>query len=226
MSTLNKTNDSVLLIPVIGISLFFVLYLVAATLYPGGSDQDRISTGFSFVDNYWCDLMEYRAKNGTINPGQPFAQIGWVVLCLSIGFFWFYLPGLFASVNIKHSIIRYSGLLSTVIGFFLITKHHDSVVKTAAFFGAIALATLVLELKEARFKVLFGLGVLCFMLGLINYIIFTTNFLISKLPVLQKLAFATCLLTFGWIDLKIYLKSRLSFSSLIHVGAFWFLVDG
>lgn len=50
-----------LLFPPTGILIFFMLYVVAALLYPGGSQADKASTGFSWMNNYWCNLLNEKA---------------------------------------------------------------------------------------------------------------------------------------------------------------------
>lgn len=203
MKTVHK-KAYVLLIPLLGISLFCLLYIVAASLYPGGSEANQIAKGFSWMHNYWCDLLESRARNGTANPAQPIALAAWLVLSLSLVLFWLFLPRLFGTTTIKHRIIQYAGVISSFLGFFIITKHHDDVITASASFGAIALITTMLALKEGRYYELFRLMALCFLIALINYILFATEVLSGSLPVFQKMAFVVCLLTFGFIDFKIY----------------------
>lgn len=191
-----------------GISLFFLLYILAAALYPGGSDHDSIAKGFSLQNNYWCDLMGQWAKNGVQNPAQPIAIAAWIVLCCSLCLFWLYLPKLFPFSSIRQTIIQISGVCTSLIGLFIFTKYHDSAIRLSSFFGAVALIATVIELKVGKYYELFALGIVCFVLALTNYIMFTTNLLVNQMPVVQKLAFAFCLLMFGWIDYKIYQKEN------------------
>ena len=47
----NKTKSILVLIPIFGTILFVVLYIVATLLYPGGSQVDKNSIGFSWMNN-------------------------------------------------------------------------------------------------------------------------------------------------------------------------------
>jgi hypothetical protein len=68
-----------LLTPILGTLLFVVLYLVASSLYPGGSQVDKGSIGFSWTNNYWCNLLSGNAINGQPNPAKPYAISGMAV---------------------------------------------------------------------------------------------------------------------------------------------------
>ncbi len=56
-------------------------------LYPGGSQVDVNSKGFSWINNYWCNLLNENAISGQHNPGRPIALTGMAVLCFSLSFF-------------------------------------------------------------------------------------------------------------------------------------------
>ena len=44
--------------PIASVALFVGLYFVAAALYPGGTRAEPSRVGFSFADNYWCDVLD------------------------------------------------------------------------------------------------------------------------------------------------------------------------
>ena len=49
---MKKLNPTLLAyLPIIGILLFWVLFIYAATLYPGGSQADSNSVGYDWVNN-------------------------------------------------------------------------------------------------------------------------------------------------------------------------------
>src|SRR6476646_7258016 len=64
--TLQSMQKAVFLIyiAIIGIILFFSLYVVAAVVFPGGSYANINDTSFSFINNYWCDLLAEKSKRG------------------------------------------------------------------------------------------------------------------------------------------------------------------
>src|SRR5687767_181899 len=77
-----------LLLPVFGSFLFALCYVMATLLYPGGS-QAGPGSGFSWSQNYWCNLLAEQSINGASNPARPVAITGMVVLVVSITGFWF-----------------------------------------------------------------------------------------------------------------------------------------
>lgn len=207
---LNGRDSRKSLIPLFGICLFLLLYVLAAALYPGGSNTEQISRGFSVANNYWCDLMANNAKNGLANPARPVAITGWVILCFSLGLFWIYLPGLFTVKNINHKIIQYAGTLTAAIAIFSFTRFHDAVINLAGVFGTITSVAAFIELKKEKYYALLGMAMFCYILGVINYFSYTTEYLVSKLPLLQKVTYALSLLTFGLASYSIYRKERYS----------------
>ena len=76
-----------LYLPIAGIFLFFVLYIFAASKYPGGSQADDFSIGFDWFHNYWCDLMKEVAYNESKNPARPIAIAATFLLSFSISLF-------------------------------------------------------------------------------------------------------------------------------------------
>src|SRR5688500_9408037 len=63
--------------------------LAAADVYPGGSWTDRDAQGFSWLRNFWCDLLRSRAINGADNSlGRELASIGFAVLGAALWPYW------------------------------------------------------------------------------------------------------------------------------------------
>src|SRR3954449_6164304 len=61
------------LLPLFGIILFLLLYFIATLYYPGGAQFDKTTKGFSWTQNYWCNLLNENAINGLPNPARPIA---------------------------------------------------------------------------------------------------------------------------------------------------------
>lgn len=38
---------------------FLLFYVVATFFYPGGSQLDKTASGFSWTQNYWCNLSTF-----------------------------------------------------------------------------------------------------------------------------------------------------------------------
>lgn len=68
-----------------GVLGFLLLTGVSALRYPGGTQADRASEGYSFFGNYWCDLYRSRALNGADHTtGAQLAQLGALAVVLAI----------------------------------------------------------------------------------------------------------------------------------------------
>lgn len=119
-------------IPVFGCILYVVLYLVAASLYPSGSNFDKASKGYHWNLNYWCELLAPIAKNGEPNTGRPFAFAAMFIMAISIGITWYLLPTIFQH-KYRVLTIRYCGLIAMLVSLLLPFAHHDTVIKSQQF---------------------------------------------------------------------------------------------
>lgn len=204
----SKVHRVLILTPVLGTVIFAVLYFVATLLYPGGSQVDKDAVGFSWKDNYWCNLLNENAINGQPNPAKPIAVAGMFVLCLTLIFFWFLFP---KQINLHpklKKVIQLSGTAAMTIALFLFTSlNHDIVTNLASFFGIIAAAGTFIGLYQVKWFGLFLFGILNMVLvGLNNYVYYTEG-LIIYLPVIQKITFASFLTWLCCVNIKLY-RSR------------------
>lgn len=198
-----KTNF--ILTPLIGTIIFIVLYFIATLYYPGGSQVDKNSIGFSWINNYWCNLLNQNAMNGQHNPAKPIAMGAMFTLCLSLSFFWIVFPYQLKTGKNPKYLIQISGTLSMLVAFLLFTDiNHDVITDVASFLGLIATIGTFIELYKTRWFVLFTFGLLNILLvGINNYVYFTKG-LIIYLPVVQKISFATFLIWICCIDINLY----------------------
>lgn len=195
-----------ILVPLYGIGIFILLYLIAAYLYPGGSQADQFSKGFSWLNNYWCDLLHDKAKNGMKNQAKPFAIVAMVVLCVSLSAFWSAIPYHLSSKKSTQLAIQCTGIASMVIALFLFTSYHDMVINISS---ALALVSMIITLQllfKKRMFLLFATGVFCLLLCALNNYVYYTAHLIVYLPVVQKISFLTFLLWFWLVARKGYKK--------------------
>ena len=198
------------LLPVIGFCLFILLYFIAAALYPGGSEINRSAKGFSWMHNYWCDLLETHAENGKPNLARTTAIIAMSVLCLSIALFWYFVSGLFTFKPVFKKIIQYAGILSMVILIFLQADFHDSIINISGALGIIAITGTLIGLYKNHSYSLFGFGLICLFLFFLNNYIYYTKQLIYYLAVVQKISFFFFLLWFSLISIQLFQKTRLT----------------
>ena len=198
-----------LLTPIFGTVLFVILYFIATLFYPGGSQVNKNSVGFSWLNNYWCNLLNEQAINGQLNSAKPIAMAAMFILCLTLILFWFLFPKYIAVDKKLAIIIKGCGSLAMIIGFLLFTNiNHDLITNLASFFGVIATIGILIALYKIRWNRLFVLGLFNFLLvGLNNYVYYSKG-LIIYLPVVQKITFALFLFWVCSIDLNLYYEQR------------------
>lgn len=112
--------------------LVALLLLVIATLnYPGGSQVDKSSIGYSWANNYVSNLFGEKAVNGMHNPARFWAVGGMVFL--SAGLAWFFLE---FSRRIPQrgaaNVIKYIGAGGMVFTFLIATPLHDVMITISA----------------------------------------------------------------------------------------------
>jgi hypothetical protein len=197
------------LTPIFGTILFVVLYVVATLFYPGGSQVDKNSIGFSWTNNYWCNLLNKKAINGQHNPAKPIAMTAMFVLCLTVTFFWFLFPRQINIGKFAKFAIQISGTLAMTIALFLFTNiDHDLIINIASFFGLIATFGTFIGLYKTKWYGLFVFGLLnLLIIGLNNYVYYKKG-LIIYLPIIQKISFATFLVWVCSVDINLYRKAK------------------
>jgi hypothetical protein len=180
-------------IPLAGICIFIVLYIIAATVYDGGNQLDQNSKGFSILHNYWCDLLNDKAQNGKPNASRPLAISGMIIICTSLIFFWYYLPEAFNTDKFKKATIRIPGIISMITGMLIFTDLHDDAITCSGFFGGIAFIATCFGLYKSKWYKIFWLGILCLLLGVITFTIYKTREGLLILPMIQKITLLLCL---------------------------------
>jgi hypothetical protein len=192
------------LLPVYGSIIFIALYITAALLYPGGSQADKQAQGFSWLNNYWCNLLNEKAINGTVNPARPFALTGMLVLCTTLSLFWFNFPGFAHFKNPAKIIYQLSGLLSMFSAMMLFSRFHDLATNVAGAFGVIALVGTFAGLRRFQWNKLFVFGIFNLLLVVLNNYLYYHSDLIYLLPVVQKISFASFLCWICCISVMLY----------------------
>lgn len=199
-----RKNKLIFLLPIAGGILFLFFYYIATFNYPGGSQADKAGKGFSWMHNYWCNLLDETAVNGALNPGRPYAMAGMLVLCLSLGWFW-YCFALYIPLKKSYRIsMQLSGALSMCIAFFIFTSLHNSIINAAAIFAVIALAGTLIGLYKMKWWKLFAFGLFNLLLIVINNWLYYGGGLLY-LPVVQKITFGLFLLWVCLICFRIYM---------------------
>ena len=191
-----------------GVLLFSMLYGLAAFFYPGGSPVDQHSVGFSWLHNYWCNLLDSVAINGASNGAKPIAALAMLVLCVTLSMFWWDFPTVTKSAAGITWTIRVSGLISMTVLLLLLTPvKHDLVTNLASAFGLTAVVGTLYCLRRLGWNQIFGFGLLNLALVLVNNYLYYNSSLIVFLPLVQKVTFVLFLSWIGCIGWKLHAAS-------------------
>ena len=195
--------DKRLLLPIAGTGLYLFFYWIATIKYPGGSQADRTSKGFSWAHNYWCNLLNESGINGLPNPGRSYALTGMLLLCISLTWFWYRFAA-FAPLKKSHRFsMQASAVSSMTIAFFIYTDRHDYIINIACLFALGALTGTFLGLYKMKWWALFTLGIFNLILVAVNNYLYYGGGLLY-LPVVQKITFGFFLLWICLICIKQY----------------------
>jgi len=201
----HRSKGTWVLIPIFGSLLFILLYIIAALLYPGGSETDKTASGFSWTNNYWCNLLHENAINGQPNTGKPFAIIAMFILCLSLSIFWFAFPGHAGAGKYLRLTIQIPGIAGMLSSFLLLTDiNHDLVINFASTLGFVATIGTLICLYQTKWHKLFVFGLFNIILVGLNNYLYHTKGLMIYLPVVQKISFLSFLAWFCLIDINLY----------------------
>jgi hypothetical protein len=203
------TNKNWLLLPIGGMLAFAALYYVSTLLYPGGSQIDTNAAGFSWMNNYWCNLLNEKAINGAVNPAKPVALMAIIILTISLSMFAFQFAELVELAKSKKLLLLFSVTISLLLSLLLATNFsHDLVTNLATFFSLIAIGIIFTGLYNKRWNFLLIYGLLnVFLVGVNNYFYYSPT-LIADLPVIQKISFASFLIWIGCISFKLYFQDQ------------------
>jgi len=186
----------ILLIPILGICLYFILFIYSASKYPGGSRMNPDYLGFDWIHNYWCDLMAKKSYNGLKNLARPSAVAAWIIVCLSILFVFWKAVNQFYPTGKWRTIFKTTSILTVIIGILSATDHHDLAVAVCFPFGAITAIGLTKGLLKSDMTIYKNTVWLCLIFLSISFFLYFTNTGLQYLGVLQKIAIA---MTMCWL---------------------------
>lgn len=191
------------LVPIAGAALFLIGYLLAAFHYPGGSQADAKASGFHWLHNYWCNLLNERAITGQPNSARPFGYAATAILMATLLCFW----GLvFSALPFKKTakcVAVFCGGVSLLLLPFLSTAYHDWIINVSASLGLVVTAIIYFALYKQRWYRLLFLGLANVVLvALNNYVYYATS--LYWLPLLQKFTFASVLVWVCCVSFKLY----------------------
>lgn len=187
-------------LPIIGILIFWMLFMYAAILYPGGSQADTNSVGYDWMHNYWCNLLSINATNGLPNPARPIAISAMIILCLSLVFFFMQVARIASKKRIWRKVIPYCGSLAMLFAVFLFTDYHDLMTTLSSILGVFAVVGIIIEIYKSELTLYKISGVVCILLLGGNNFIYYTEIGIYYLPLLQKVTLGVVLAWVGGLS--------------------------
>lgn len=183
-------------IPTIGILLFYCLYVISSFYYSGGSNVDLNATGFDWVSNYTCDLFHTHGINGTPNPARPIGLVAILIICSSLGVFFYQFSQTMPMSSFWKKVIQIAGGLCMICAVLLFTDFHHTMVPLASIFGLVAIIGVIRSLLKNNHKKHLFLGGGCIFLLILNNYFYYTDTLTTILPLIQKI---TIVLILSWV---------------------------
>lgn len=128
-----------------GIAISVSLLVIATLKYPGGTDQDINTLGFSWSDNFISNLFNENALNGAINNARIWAIISMFFYSFSCAVFFYNFSKKIVN-KIASNFIRYVGISTMPFTFFIATPYHDLmlVISNTLFWACIICITVYL----------------------------------------------------------------------------------
>lgn len=172
----------------LGIMIALLLLLIATWYYPGGSQADKNSVGYSWANNYISNLFGAKAVNGASNPSRFWAVGGMVFL--SAGFALFFVE-FSKRIPVKGAakIIKYVGAGGMLFTFLIATPLHDTMITVASTMFLIGMFYITVFVLKSKLHLLKFCCVICLTVFYATlYLYGSGNF--KFLPVMQKITFA------------------------------------
>lgn len=195
--------------PIIGMGTYLIVFIIAAMDYPGGSENEPFAIGYSFFDNFLCDVMNPTTHGGEYNPARSLATISHLILSATMVAFFYLLPEIFSWSNRNTKVIRYMGMLTMTVFIFMYTPFHDQIVTATGVLGTVALVPFFIEMRKYPNGGLKFLAYSCFIMSIIVFFIFETKIGYYYLPFLQKITFVLDAWWVIWVSLIVLKKKQL-----------------
>lgn len=175
--------------PIIGLGLYLTLFVITTNDYSGGSINAPNAVGYSFFDNFLCDVMTRTSAGSMQNNMRSLAIVAHWILSFTMIIFFYLLPEIFEERNRNTFLVRFFGVLTMTVFIFMFTDYHDLIVTLTGLLGTVALIPFFIELRHYHGKRFKQLAYLCFLLSIVVYLIFETKIGFYYLPFLQKITF-------------------------------------
>lgn len=171
----------------IGITIGLLLLIISASCYPGGSQRDQHSIGYSWQYNYISNLFGSKAINGADSSSPPWAISAMLTLSVSFAFFFIEFSKKISSKR-EAAVIKYFGLGAMLFAFLAVTPYHDTVIGLASTLELVSMFYITVFVFKSKLHV-FKFICVIYLLASYSclYVYYTRNYL-EFLPVMQKLS--------------------------------------
>lgn len=169
----------------IGTSLAICLLVVSTFFYPGGSQHDEMSVGFSWRHNYLCNLLNPVAVNGHENGARPWAIAGLLVLCATAAVFFVRFSKKIPAKGASN-IIQFAGVGAMVAALLTATPYHYLAVTASGTLLMLTLFYITVFLFKSKLHGFKALAVVCLLALYGSSFVYFTQVQLEWLPVLQK----------------------------------------
>lgn len=199
------TRENILsLISWLGILFYLVFTGIAVALYPGGNKFNLKSVGYSFKNNFWCDLFSEVAYNGTTNPGRNYAISGNYIIIIALFLFWLSIPELFKK-ELKLAVwVKRLGPAAMVFSLLISTSLHDLGIHIAVPLGMLAFLLTLRGLSKSGEKFLAYLGAISAFIAFTNYLSLVFRTFPQYLALVQKFAILGFLIWVGACLMRLF----------------------
>ncbi len=190
-----------------------VLFLTIATFYyPGGTLDNPAAIGYSWKDNYISNLLRPLAVNGMDNPARPWAVFGILLMTISSGLF-FYQFATFIKVKSAALVIRYAGLLASLLGFLIVIPSlHDLMVTLTSTLTLLIFFYITVITIKAKLPILSIVSVLFLALFYFATFMYSARFHLEYMPIMQKITFLAKII---WISALSYCTTKEDFEKIV-----------
>ena len=193
----------------VAFGVYFMLFGVAAWIYPGGSDAFPDATHYDWFHNYWCDLMGEESKNCQPNRGHILAKIAQVVSAIALILFSIIFPFLFEKRKPIHKVITWSGILMGISFALVLTDLHDIAINLTGLFGSLIFISAAYAILTSGMKSVFWSFLLVVTISSLSFVVYTFKWNIYYLPFLQKIMLVSITTWIIWVSWKIQMNGEL-----------------
>ncbi len=174
------------------LAISVILIGIATLVYPGGSLQDPNSVGFSWTANFFSNLFEATAINGSVNASRIWALIGLAFHSIGYGTFFIKMSGKIPS---KHAatVLRLIGVANILFTFLIATSLHDTMVTISGTLFLIGIFYITVFVFKTRRKLL-KLACIIFLLTFYYTLFLYGSGFWGLLAIMQKVSFFTSML--------------------------------